>query len=138
MAQMSLWSLMAAPLVLSCDLSHLDPNAFHRSTTAILTNDEVLDVDQDALGKTGYRVADTAGMQIWVRPLSDGTWAVGLLNLTPAPQTMRVRWGTIGLKGPQPVRDLWLHQDLGTFVGAFSGEVPSRGVILLKVGKPKG
>lgn len=137
MAQMSIWSLMAAPLMLSCDLDHLDPNAFHRSTTAILTNDEVLDVDQDLLGKAGYRVADSAGLQVWVRPLSDGTWAVCLLNLAPTPQMMRVKWGALGLKGSQPVRDLWLHQDLGEFVGAFSGEVPSRGVILLKVGKPK-
>lgn len=137
MTQMSLWSLMAAPLVLSCDLSHLDPNAFHRSTTALLTNDEVLDVDQDPLGKAAMRISDMGGLQVWARPLSDGTQAVGLFNAQPTAQTMKAKWGALKLSGPQPVRDLWLHQELGEFVGAFSGEVPAHGVILLKVGKPK-
>ena len=136
MVQLSLWSLRASPLMLSCDLTTLDPSAFHPSTTALLTNDEVLDVDQDALGKIAWPVVDQHHSQyeVWARPLADGTQAVGLFNLLDRPLDIRVPWSALKLTGPQPVRDLWLHQDLGTFATGVATEVPAHGVALLKVG----
>ena len=135
MTQLSLWSLLAAPLTLSCDLTSLDPSAFHPSTTALLTNDEVLDVDQDPQGQAATQVEKTEFRQIWARPLADGTQAVGLFNLEDRPFNIRVTWTALKLTGPQPVRDLWLHQDLGTFDTGFTTEVPAHGVALLKVGQ---
>ncbi len=135
--QLSLWSLRAAPLTLSCDLTALDPSTFHPSTSALLTNDEVLDVDQDPLGKIAWPVIDQHHSQyeVWSRPLADGTQAVGLFNMMDRPLDIRVPWAAIKLTGPQPVRDLWLHQDLGTFATQFATEVPPHGVALLKVGQ---
>lgn len=134
MAQISQAALMSAPLWLSCDPTALDPNAFHPSTTAMLTNDEVIDVDQDTLGKGANQVQATETAQVWAKPLADGTQAVGLFNFGDDPAKVTARLSQLGLSGAQPVRDLWLHQDLGRFIGAFSTEVPAHGVALVKIG----
>ena len=134
MTQMSLWSLQAAPLILSCDLSHLDPNALHPSVTALLTNDEVLTVDQDPLGRAGTQVAADGTTRVWSRPLADGTLAVGLFNLGNTAGEVSISWPALGLSGPQPVRDLWLHQDLGEASGTFTAQVPPHGVALVRIG----
>ena len=136
MSQFSQTCLLSAPLWVSADLSSLDPNTLHPSTTALLTNDEVLDVDQDPAGHGPTQVYARDTMKIWSKVLSDGTVAVGLFNLADTAQTLKVRWGQIGLSGSQPVRDLWLHQDLGTFTGAFATAVPSHGVALVRIGTP--
>jgi alpha-galactosidase len=128
----SMWCMMAAPFLIGCDLTKLDD-----FTKAILTNDEVLDIDQDSLGKAASRVvADDNGTEVWARPLSDGTEAVALLNAMPFDQTITVRWPDIGLKGPQPVRDIWLHQDLGLVDQEYSVAVPAHGTVMLKIGQP--
>ena len=136
MAQLSQCALLGAPLWLSCDLTSLDPNAFHPSVTAMLTNDEVLDIDQDPAGHPAAQVTGNRAMQVWSKPLADGTVAVGLFNLGEDPRRMRVRFSQIGITGAQPVRDLWLHQDLGDFTGTFATDLPAYGVALIKVGKP--
>ena len=128
----SMWCLFAAPLLIGCDLTRLDP-----FTRAVLTNDEALDIDQDPLGKPAGRVSnDKEGGEVWSRELSDGTRAVGLLNAGPDPQTVTVRWSDIGVSGKQPVRDLWLHEEEGVFDCSYSVVVPSHGTALLKVGRP--
>lgn len=132
MTQMSLWSLVAAPLLLSCDLSHLDD-----WTLALLTNDEVLDVDQDALGKAGGRRAREGTTEVWSRPLEDGAIAVGLFNRGIMKQTVRAKWEDLEIEGPQPVRDLWKRKDLGTFDEEFSAVVPPHGCVLVKIGAPR-
>ena len=137
MAQLSQSALVSAPLWLSCDLSSLDPNTFHPSTTAMLTNDEVLDVDQDPLGHAAGQIVGGRAFQIWSKPLSDGTVAVGLFNVGEGVRPMRVKLSSLGLSSPQPIRDLWLHQDLGDFTQSFTAEVPEHGVVFLKIGKPK-
>jgi alpha-galactosidase len=127
---MSLWALQAAPLFIGADLSKLDD-----FTLGLLTNDEVIDVDQDPLGKAARRVWSDARREIWARPLYDGTLAVGLFNRGLAPATVEVDWTQLGLRGSQPVRDLWRRQDLGVFAEKFSATVPRHGAVFLKIGK---
>ena len=131
MLHIALWALQAAPLFIGADLSRLDP-----FTLALLTNDEVLDVDQDPLGHAAARVWKQGRLEIWARPLSDGSIAVGLFNRGLASTTVTAHWSDLGLRGNQPVRDLWLRKDLGVFRDAFSATVPRHGVVLVKIGRP--
>jgi alpha-galactosidase len=131
-SQVTLWSLLAAPLMISCDLTKLD--AF---TLALLTNPEVIDVDQDPLGKAAARVKQDGPYEVWARPLFDGTQAVGLFNRGPQPATIRVAWQDLGLAGEQPVRDLWQRKDLGANSGGFEAVVEPHGAALLKIGAAK-
>jgi len=135
-AHFSLWCLVAAPLILSCDLTQLDPNAFYPITTAILTNDEVIAIDQDPLGKPA-RPLEGIG-DGWSRPLADGTVAVGLFNRRNEPRTITVPWSALERTGRQPVRDLWLRKDLGEKADSFTATIPAHGVVLIKVGRAKG
>jgi alpha-galactosidase len=128
----SMWCLMSAPLLIGCDMTKLDP-----LTLAILTNDEVLDIDQDSLGRAARQVTKSdSGSEVWSRELFDGTHAVGLLNSSPIEQTIAVKWSDIGLSGKQAVRDLWLHQDAGSFDDGYSVLVPAHGIVVIKVGTP--
>ncbi len=131
MLHLALWALQAAPLFIGADLSKLD--AF---TLALLTNDDVLDVDQDPLGKAARRVWQDGRLEIWARPLSDGTTAVGLFNRGLGPDEVTVPWTLIGRAGAQPVRDLWRRVDLDPARDSFTATVPRHGVVFIKVGKP--
>jgi alpha-galactosidase len=127
--QISMWCLLAAPLLVSCDLTRMDP-----FTIALLSNDEALDIDQDPLGKpAGRRQLEGYG-QVWSRPLADGATAVGLVNTGPDELKVTADWKAIGVKGRQPVRDLWLHRKVGAFAGSYSVAVPPHGCVLLKIG----
>ncbi len=128
----TLWAMQAAPLLLGADMSQLD--AF---TIALLTNDEVLDVDQDMLGTAGGRVWKVQKLEVWSRPLWDGTTAVALFNRGMKPYEVTARWSDIGVRGRQPVRDLWRRRDLGSFTDAFTTIVPRHGAAMLKVGTPR-
>ena len=94
--------LLAAPLLIGCDMTQMDD-----FTLALLTNDEVLAVSQDPLGKQARRIAKDGSREVWARPLVDGTMAVGLFNRGTEPATVKVTWSQLKLAGPQPVRDLW-------------------------------
>jgi len=131
MLHLALWALQAAPLFIGADLSRLDD-----FTLALLTNDEVIDVDQDPLGTAGTRVRREGRLEIWARPLADGTHAVGLFNRGLAPKDVTVHWADLGLSGTQQVRDLWLRKDLGKFKDTFTARVPRHGVVFVKVGRP--
>jgi alpha-galactosidase len=128
----SLWSLLAAPLLIGCDMTDMDP-----FTINLLTNDEVLGVDQDSLGKEAVRVAADKGTQVWSRPLQDGTVAVGLFNTGVSEVNVTALWEKIGVQGKQPVRDLWLKKDLGSFEGQFTAKILPHGAMMLKIGKPR-
>jgi alpha-galactosidase len=128
----SLWSLLAAPLLIGCDMTRLDD-----FTLSLLTNDEILAVDQDPLGKAARRAAARGQTEVWARPLWDGTTAVGLFNRGDDPAQVTARWSDLGLAGRQPVRNLWLRKAEGFFADAFTAEVPAHGAMLLKVGSPK-
>ena len=126
--QMSLWSLLAAPLLLGCDLERLDP-----FTLSLLTNDEVLAVNQDPLCKQATRVGRRGSAEVFAKVLEDGSWAVGLFNRGERKQKVRVRWSDIGVTGEQTVRDLWRQQDIGAFADSFEADVPRHGVVLVRI-----
>jgi alpha-galactosidase len=128
-AFMSLWCLMAAPLFYSGDMASLD--AF---TLNVLCNPEVIEVDQDPLGKCARVVKLNETTFLMVKEMADGTKAVGLCNAGRIPTTITARWQDIGIRGRQPVRDLWRQKDLGKHRDAFSAMVPARGVVLVRAG----
>jgi hypothetical protein len=128
----SMWAMLASPLLAGNDIRSM-------STTSegILTNAEVVAVDQDPLGKQAQLVATpTTNLQIWSKTLSgQNTFAVALLNRTAAAATITVPWTTLGLAtGSATVRDLWAHMDLGTFAQSYtSTSIPANGVMMLRV-----
>jgi alpha-galactosidase len=124
----TLWSLLAAPLLIGCDLTKLDP-----FTTSLLSNDEVLEVNQDALGRQASRVAVTPNTEVWAKDMEDGSKAVGLFNRSEKPQQVRVLWKDLGLAGTLAVRDLWRQQDLRAQKDSFTMDVPPHGAALLRV-----
>jgi hypothetical protein len=123
---LSLWSLSASPLMLGNHLPDTDP-----WTLSLLTNDQVLGVDQDALGQSASRVAQQNGSEIWVKNLKDGSRAIGLFNRGKTAATISLNWSDAGLSGKKALRDLWTQKDLGDFNETFSSSVPPHGVILL-------
>jgi alpha-galactosidase len=125
---MSLWALLAAPLLAGNDLSTMTPE-----TVAILTNHDVIAVDQDAAGKQGDRVSAEGPIEIWARPLADGSKAVVIFNRHPSPLTAHVDWSTLGFKPGAKAKDLWLKKDLGNLEATYNVEVPAHGVVFLKV-----
>ena len=125
----SLWALQAAPLLIGADMSQFD-----RFTTALMTNHEVLEMNQDVLGRGAARVYRRERLELWARPLADGTIAAGLFNRGLLPGKMIATWKELGISGAQPVRDLWLQKDLGTVNGEFSATVPAHGTLLVKIG----
>lgn len=126
--QVSMWCLLAAPLILSGDITTLDP-----FTLSLLTNDEVLGVDQDALVKAAHRAAKVGETEVWARPLEDGGMAVGLFNLGEEAQKVTVTWQDLGIGGFWSVRDLWRQKAVGYFSGSYSTLVGRHGVALIKL-----
>jgi len=127
---MSLWCLLAAPLLAGNDLRDVKPGILE-----ILTNKEVIAVDQDKLGKQGVRLAKYGDLEMWVRPLADGGYAVGLFNRGDAAAKATATFSDIGVPGSHAVRDLWEHADKGTFADEYTAEVPSHGVVMIKIAK---
>jgi len=124
----SLWALLSAPLLIGCDMTKMSP-----FTVSLLSNDEVLDVNQDPLGKPAGRISLKGDVQVWARDLEDGSKAVGLFNLGGHPQQVVVTWEQLGITGPQMVRDLWRQKNLGSRTGEFGATVPRHGVVLVKI-----
>jgi alpha-galactosidase len=129
--QLSLWCLVAAPLIFSGDMTRLD-----EFTLSLLTNDEVIDVDQDPLGRPGRRAAKKGEAEVWVKELGDGSRAVGLFNRGEGTTVVRADWADLGLAGSQPVRDLWRQKELGQHQGFFEAGVPRHGVVLIRISSP--
>lgn len=126
--QMSMWCLMAAPLMFSGDITRLDP-----FTINVLCNAEVIEIDQDSLGRQGRIISRTDEILVLAKPMEDGAPAVGLFNLGEIDRTIAVTWQELGLAGPQIVRDAWRQRDLGEFDGRFSSTVGPHGVELVRI-----
>ncbi len=127
---MSLWAILAAPLLAGNDLSKMTPE-----TVAILTNREVIAIDQDKAGKQGDRFWAEGPDEIWVKPLTDGSKAVALFNRLDewaGPAMMKVNFHDLGFTGPVKVRDVWNGKDLGS-LEKYEVEIPAHGVVLLRV-----
>jgi len=127
----TLWTLLASPLLLGNDMTQMDEFELN-----LVTNDEVLAVHQDELGKAADRVSRKDELEVWARPLSDGSLAVGLFNRDEMDMTVRVTWDELGIKGKRLVRDLWRQKDLGTVDGEFSHMVPRHGTVFVKLTPP--
>ena len=131
LTQMTLWSLLAAPLLIGSDIAKLSP-----FTLDVLGNSEVIEVDQDPLGIEARRVDAAGQTEVWARPLWDGTLAVGLFNRGKTPAKVEVKWSDLGLSGALPVRDLWRQRDLGASPG-YATIVAPQSAALIKIGTPK-
>ena len=141
-AHVSLFCLLSSPLLIGCPIDQMD--AF---TLNLLTNDEVIEIDQDPQGRSARLLADENGVQVWLKPLEDGSYAVGLFNTDnygKTPQTF-FRWGDEGSKnyrlefeklsltGKWRLRDVWKQRDLGVFDHAFDTDIRHHGVVLLRM-----
>jgi len=125
---MALWALLAAPLLAGNDLTTMSPE-----TIAILTNREVIAIDQDKLGKQGDRMWAQGSQEIWGRELEGGAMALAIFNRFEWPQTIEMSFVRFGLKDRVKVRDVWAGKDLGTLSGKYAAHVPGHGVVLLRV-----
>ena len=123
----SLWSLLSAPLLIGCDLQRLDD-----FTLNLLTNDEVIAIDQDPLGSQAKQVIVQGDVQVWVKQLADGTQAVGVFNTGKQTARFNLDFQKAGLKKDIGLRDLWRQKELGRFTSGIEVSVPSHGVLLLK------
>jgi len=134
----TLWALLASPLLLGCDLTHLDD-----FTLRLMCNDEMLAVNQDPLGRQGHGIRETrltdrrgrvtAHHAIYERPLEDGDLAVGLFNRDEMSGVVEVTWAELGLRGNRRVRDIWAQKDLGRFARKFSIGVPPHGAQFIRI-----
>ena len=124
----TLWALQAAPLLLGADLSQSD-----RFTTDLMTNHEVLAVSQDVLGRGASRVYQRERLELWARPLADGSIAAGLFNRGLRAAEMSATWEELGITGRRSVRDLWQQKDLGVFADRFTTRVPAHGVVMIRI-----
>jgi alpha-galactosidase len=129
-AHFAMWAMLAAPLMAGNDIAGMN-----EATRTILTNAEIIAIDQDPLGQQARRISKAGDLEIWARPLADGGRAVALLNRGKAPATIRVEWPQIGYpaKLKAQVRDLWEHKDLGARAGGFEASVRSHAAVIVKV-----
>ncbi len=127
---MSLWAILAAPLLAGNDLTKMTPE-----TISLLTNREVVAIDQDTAGIQGDRVSVEGSMEVWVRPLADGSKAVGLFNRHPQPMDMHVDLRQLGFKEPVKLHDVWTGNNPEEKNGEYQTRVPGHGVVLLRVSK---
>ncbi len=141
-SHVSMFSLLSAPMLIGCPIEQLD--AF---TLNLLTNDEVIAINQDPLGKPARLIRNENGVEIWLKTLEDGSYAVGLFNTADFGKTPQsyfhwsnetakafaVDFASIGLKGSYKLRDVWRQKDLGTFTGTYQTEIRHHGVVMLKL-----
>ena len=129
-AHFSLWAMLAAPLISGNDLAAMSPE-----TVAILTNKDVIAIDQDALGVEGRKIADDGDFEVWARPLKGGDQAVILLNRSADSHAMSVDWDALHLPAAMKadVKDLWSKTVSKGVKGKFEATVPSHGVVMVRV-----
>jgi alpha-galactosidase len=125
---MSMWSLMASPLIFSGDMNHLD-----EFTLNVLCNAEVIDVDQDPLGRQARIVRRTESEFVLAKPMEDGSLAVGLFNIGEKPARIQVTWTELGVHGPRRVHNVWQQKDSGQASDQLAVEVNRHGVAMVRL-----
>ena len=125
---MTLWCMLSAPLLIGCDMPKMSP-----FIVSIFSNDEVLAVSQDALGKQGWRATQNGQQEVWMKPLADGSLAVAFFNRADSPADVSVQWSDLKLTGPQLLRDLWRQKDAGIQETGYTINVAPHGAELFKV-----
>ena len=123
----TLWCLLSSPLLLGCDMEKLD-----EFTLGLLTNEEVLAVDQDPLGKQATSLSADGSIRVYVKPMVDGS-KVGVFNLGSKDSTVIVRFSALSLLGAHSVRDLWRQQDVGQFEEQFQVAVAPHGAEMFRI-----
>ena len=124
----SLWCLWSAPLLLGCPLDQLDS-----FTLNLLTNDEVLALNQDPLGEQAKEITTVGSSKVLAKNLEDGSKAIGLFNVASEPNIVKITWEQLGISGKQVARDLWRQKNIGTYSDSFEASVWPHGVILIKI-----
>jgi alpha-galactosidase len=129
-AHFGLWSIINAPLIAGNDLRNMAPEI-----REILTNKEVIAINQDPLGRQASRVWKDGNLEVWAKPMKDGSRAVLLLNRGASEAEISASWAALGYPDhlSAAVRDLWAHKDLGKFTAKFSAKVPSHDVVTVAV-----
>ena len=128
-AHFSLWCMLAAPLMAGNDIRHMKDDVQN-----ILTNKEVIAIDQDTLGMQATRFMQQPDKEIWAKKLSDGEWAVCFFNSGKDEMEMRVNWNYLSfLNGKYNIRDLWRHKDIGTTNTNMNFNIPSHDVVLVRL-----
>ena len=125
---MSLWVILAAPLLAGNDVSKMTDD-----TKAILMNKDAIAVDQDKLGKQGYRVSAQGATEIWEKPLSDGSKAVGLFNRGDSASAITLDLKSVGFGDGAKLHDIWAGKDVMASGGSYTVQVPMHGAVLLKI-----
>jgi len=129
--QMSLWALLSAPLFISADVRNISPAALE-----ILTNPEVIDVNQDPAGNLPKLMGGSGKQEVWVKEMEDGSKTIALLNRASEQSAITVRWEELGLKGKIRMRDLWLRKEMGVIRDSCTTvPVLPHGVVLIRISK---
>jgi alpha-galactosidase len=126
-SQMTMWSIMAAPIMISSDIRKMS-----NETKELYLNKDMIAINQDSLGVQGHRISDKQGKQVWTKPLKNGDIAVALLNNNSSTQTVECDFKDIGVDGEVEVRDAWQKKDLGAR-SSVSIELPAHGSALLRL-----
>ena len=126
-SQMTMWSIMAAPIMISSDVRKMSTQV-----KELYINADMIAINQDSLGVQGHRISNKDGKQIWTKPLRNGDIAVALLNNNSSPQTIECNFADIGVEGEVEVRDAWQKKDLGPKT-SVSAEIPAHGSVLLRL-----
>lgn len=124
----TLWSLLSAPLLLGNDV-----RALSQETRSLLTNREVIAVDQDPLGFQGHRISASGRTEIWAKPLFDGSLAVAIFNRDDAPAEVQLKWASVRAAGITKVRDLWAQNDLPLPSDGYHAFLRPHGTVLMRV-----
>jgi alpha-galactosidase len=135
-----MWCMMASPLITGNDFRKMS-----KETLAILTNKELIAVNQDKLGIQGFKLSAEDGLEVWVKPLSDGNWAITFLNRTDAPKKINYDWKKNPIKDADfgfeadfnkttfKIKDLWKNKEAGTTKKNFTADIASHDVITLRL-----
>jgi alpha-galactosidase len=141
-AHFSLWAMLAAPIIAGNDLRNMSTQ-----TRMILTNSDVISIDQDLLGIEGFPAISEGGLETWAKPLSNDGWAICFLNRTNEPKTVNFDWKENSIKDDfshrqldakktvYRIRDLWAKKDLGTTETPLRAVVPSHDVLMFRLSK---
>ncbi len=119
--------MLAAPLLIGCDMTQMDD-----FTKGLLTNPEVIDINQDPLGKQASRISKDGPGEVWARPLEDGSVAIALFNRGPLPLTVKADLAACGVNGSGLIiRDVWRQKDIGTASANYEAEIPRHGAVFV-------
>lgn len=127
---MSMWCMLSAPLLIGANMEQLDD-----ATLSLLTNEEIIAINQDALGKSASLITTLDTIEVWKKQLEDGSFAFGLLNLSNESTTVKIPFSAVELQGRNRIRNLWKKEDLGVLENEFEITIPAHGIVMLQTDK---